>query len=110
MFLTGDISDTARDVIAETGVPGRHESRSRTAELVRVLNDVIGETREPQQECLGARRSRRPVQPTQLSGAPRRDQRTAEQCSRTSAITASGSSMCENVPLRSIQTNRACGA
>jgi CheY-like chemotaxis protein len=48
VFLTGDISETARDVIAETGCPVIMKP-FETAELVRVLNDVIPEAREPQQ-------------------------------------------------------------
>ena len=40
VFLTGDISETARDVLAETGCPVVMKPFD-TVELVRVLNDVI---------------------------------------------------------------------
>lgn len=48
VFLTGDISDTARDVLAETGCPVVMKPFD-TVELVRVLNDVIADLPQPQQ-------------------------------------------------------------
>jgi CheY-like chemotaxis protein len=48
VFLTGDISETARDVLAETGCPVVLKP-FETAELVRVLNEVMGEVRQSQQ-------------------------------------------------------------
>jgi CheY-like chemotaxis protein len=48
VFLTGDISETARDVLAETGCPVVMKP-FETAELVRVLNEVMGEVRQSQQ-------------------------------------------------------------
>jgi CheY-like chemotaxis protein len=48
VFLTGDISDTAREVLAETGCPVVMKPFD-TVELVRVLNDVITDLPQPQQ-------------------------------------------------------------
>lgn len=48
VFLTGDISDTARDVLAETGCPVVMKPFD-TVELVRILNDVITDLPQPQQ-------------------------------------------------------------
>ena len=47
VFLTGDISDTAREVLGETGCPVVMKPFD-TVELVRVLNDVI-DLPQPQQ-------------------------------------------------------------
>jgi len=47
VFLTGDISETAREVLAETGCPVVMKPFD-TAELVSVLNDVI-DLPQPQQ-------------------------------------------------------------
>jgi CheY-like chemotaxis protein len=48
VFLTGDISDTAQNVLAETGCPVVMKP-FETVELVRVLNEVMGEVRQSQQ-------------------------------------------------------------
>jgi DNA-binding NtrC family response regulator len=48
VFLTGDISETARDVLAETGCPVVMKP-FETEDLVRVLNEVMSEPRQSQQ-------------------------------------------------------------
>jgi CheY-like chemotaxis protein len=49
VFLTGDISDAARDILAETGCPVIMKPFD-TPELVRVLNDVMADaTPQPKQ-------------------------------------------------------------
>jgi len=48
VFLTGDISDTAHEVLSETGCPVVMKPFD-TVELVRVLNDVMADLPQPQQ-------------------------------------------------------------
>lgn len=48
VFLTGDISDAARDVLAETGCPVVMKP-FETAELERVLNETLADVRQPRQ-------------------------------------------------------------
>jgi CheY-like chemotaxis protein len=48
VFLTGDISDGAHEVLAETGCPVVMKP-FETAELERILNDMMADLRRPQQ-------------------------------------------------------------